>query len=261
MTSPARNPASAAAPSESTVLTRNAPFGSCSTKKPRVGLRRSTVRSAKPASARILWYGNESVPATYFPKNSSNEPPATLSAVRRMSKLSRYVFPCLAKFVFCQPGIKAGLFRALPAVGRAGFQLGDLLAEVRVELLFAPDAAAHQSVRRVSVRYAFGKPQCARELLLCMVHRFERRRADALHIPEMKKFVCRDTRQIFIGRSTNRSRIRVLHATATGSLANMKYACVPFEWRSLHELQFVIADPPQILFDLFLPPVIPINDN
>src|SRR5258708_30316557 len=44
-------------------------------------------------------------------------------------------------------------------------------------------------------------------------------------------------------------------------ISNMKYECVAFEWRSVHELQFVIADPPQILFDLFLPPVIAVNHN
>src|SRR6266446_6693039 len=72
--------------------------------------------------------------------------------------------------MFFQPGIEAGLLRALPVVSRAAFQLGDLVAEVGVELLFAPDASAYKGVRTVGVRHPFGKPQSARILLLRIVY-------------------------------------------------------------------------------------------
>src|SRR5260370_21942364 len=96
-----------------------------------------------------------------------------------------------------QPGIEAGLLRALPAVGGAAFQLGNLLAEVRVESLFAPNSAAHQSVGTVRVRHALSKPQSARVLLFRIVHRVQRRGADTLHIPEVKELVSRAAPQGF----------------------------------------------------------------
>src|SRR5438309_276229 len=75
----------------------------------------------------------------------------------------------------------------------------------------------------------------------------------------MKEFMRRDTRQVFIRIDANGGRVRVLHATATSSLANVKNKCVMLERCSIHELQFVVTDAPKILLDAFLAPIIAVN--
>ena len=53
----------------------------------------------------------------------------------------------------------------------------------------------------------------------------------------------------------------MFHASTASTFANVENKHVAFERRSLHKLQFVLADAPQILFDLFFAPVITVNHN
>src|SRR5712664_723859 len=75
----------------------------------------------------------------------------------------------------------------------------------------------------------------------------------------MKEFMRRDSRQVFIRVHADCGRVRMLHAAATSSLANVKNKRVALERRSIHELQLVLADTFQIAFNLFLLPVIAVN--
>src|SRR5258708_1417561 len=77
----------------------------------------------------------------------------------------------------------------------------------------------------------------------------------------MKEFVCRDTRQVFVRIGGNRGRVRVFHATAASSFANVQNEGVAFEWRSAHELQFILADTLQVFLNLFLFPVVTVYYN
>jgi len=53
----------------------------------------------------------------------------------------------------------------------------------------------------------------------------------------------------------------MLHASPTGPFSSVENKRVAFERRSIHELQFVFADPPQVLFDLFFAPVFSVNHD
>src|SRR6266850_126200 len=77
----------------------------------------------------------------------------------------------------------------------------------------------------------------------------------------MKEFVRRDTCQVFVRIGANRSRVRVLHATAAGSFSNVEDESVAFERSSAHELQFVLADASQLFLDYLLPPVVAVNHH
>src|ERR1700674_5749542 len=77
----------------------------------------------------------------------------------------------------------------------------------------------------------------------------------------MKKFMCRDTRQVFIRIGPDCGRIRVLHATAASSSAKVENERVAFEWSSVHELQFVLADALQVFLDLLFSPVVSVNHH
>ena len=96
-------------------------------------------------------------------------------------------------------------------------------------------------------------------MLLRIVDGIQRRWPDALHIPQMKEFVGRDTRQVFIRMDANRGRVRVLHATAAGSFAKVENERVALEWSSAHELQFVLTDALQVLLNPLLFPVVSVN--
>ena len=101
--------------------------------------------------------------------------------------------------IFLQPRIEAGLLRALPAVCGTSFELTYLLAQIHVELVFAPQLRTHHRIRRICAGHSFGEPQRSRVLLLRVVHRVQRRRPDALHVPQMKKFMSGNVRQVRIG--------------------------------------------------------------
>src|SRR5437016_3081694 len=77
----------------------------------------------------------------------------------------------------------------------------------------------------------------------------------------MKEFVRRDSGQVFIRIGANRGRVRVLHATAASSFANVEDERVAFEWSSAHELQLVLADALEVRLDLLFLPVDPMNHD
>src|SRR5229473_2969380 len=53
----------------------------------------------------------------------------------------------------------------------------------------------------------------------------------------------------------------MLHAAATGLLADVENKGVVLEGRSIHELQLILTDSLQVVFDLFLPPVVAMNHD
>ncbi len=77
----------------------------------------------------------------------------------------------------------------------------------------------------------------------------------------MKEFVGRDARQVFIRIDADCSGVCVLHASATCSLANVENERVAPEWCSIHELQFVLTNSPQVFFNVFPAPVISMDHN
>src|SRR6266436_2094797 len=72
---------------------------------------------------------------------------------------------------------------------------------------------------------------------------------------------CRASRQVFIRVHADCRGVRMLHAAATCPFANVDNKRVALEGRSIHELQFVPANPPEVLFDVFLAPVIAVNHD
>ena len=117
--------------------------------------------------------------------------------------------------IFIEPGVQAGLFRALPGSRGARFELRDLRAEVGEKLRVVPDARAHQRVSCVGAGDAFGEPKRGRPHLARIVHRLERLRANTLHVPEVEKFVRADVGQRGKRTDGDGRTVGVLHSPAT----------------------------------------------
>src|SRR6266567_5199196 len=77
----------------------------------------------------------------------------------------------------------------------------------------------------------------------------------------MKKLMRGHASQIFVRRHANRRRVRMLHASASRSFANVQDKRVPFEGRSLHQLYFILANALQLLFYALLLPIVPMNHD
>src|SRR5580700_7766044 len=77
----------------------------------------------------------------------------------------------------------------------------------------------------------------------------------------MKKLVRRHSGKILIRRNPYRRRIGMLHPPAAGSLSNVQNENVTFERSAVHKLDFVLANPLQILLDLLPPPPISMDHH
>src|SRR5260370_11540981 len=86
------------------------------------------------------------------------------------------------------------------------------------------------------------------------------RGAKAFYMQQMKKFLRGDDRQVLSRMGANRRRVCVLNATAGGTFSKVKNEGIAFERSSAHEFQFVLADAFQVALNLFLLPVIAVND-
>ena len=67
----------------------------------------------------------------------------------------------------------------------------DLLAQPLEVLALIQQARTQQDVVFHRAGYALAEPQSSGVILLGVIHRLERLRPYALHVPQMKKFMCR----------------------------------------------------------------------
>ncbi len=142
--------------------------------------------------------------------------------------------------IFFKPGVEARFFRALPAVRGTRFKLGNLIAQIGKELRFAPQARTHERVGSIGIREAFGEPQRRRPHLMRVVDGFERLRADALDIPEVKKFVCGNIQNRVRRWNGDGRAIGVLHAAATEIPADVVQEQILLERSVAHQARLIL---------------------
>src|SRR6516225_149197 len=165
--------------------------------------------------------------------------------------------------VFLKPSVEARLFGALPALGGTNLEFADLRAQIAVEILLVQETGAHQGVRAVSARDAFGEPKRTGVHFAGVVERLERSGPDPFDIPEVKKLVGGNIRKIVEGLDIDGRGIGVLHATApAGSgFADVEEEGVLVVGRAFHELEFVRTDFAESSFDVVFLVVVTVNDN
>ena len=153
----------------------------------------------------------------------------------------------IVSVIFIKPGIEARLFDALPFASWTRLQFANLLCEVGVPFVFVPDTAAFERERAVGARHALGKPESARILFFCIVHRLEALRADSFHVPGVEEFVRGNGRNHFNRTAAYRGAVGMLHSTAARIRIrpDVKEECIFLERRSAHQLHFVARDPLQ----------------
>src|SRR5438309_5756163 len=107
-------------------------------------------------------------------------------------------------------------------------------------VLLIEQSRPDQDILGHSAVHALAEPEGRRVVLLCVINRLQRLRADPFHVPEMKEFVRRGADEpveafskIVLWQSDCRA-IRVLHPATAGRFSEMINKQIAMEWAILH---------------------------